>query len=326
MSLTNASSPTALNSLLTAPGKPSLAYMFPGQGAQRVGMARDAYDRFASAREVFETADAVLESPISAVCFEGPEDSLLDTSNAQPAILTSSLAYMVAGLESGLLKDRPSHVAGHSLGQYTALVAAGSLSIEDAVRLVRARGKLMAQAGKERPGQMAAVLGLDEATVLEICEETGAEPANFNGPTQVVVGGTPESVEKASAATRGRGGKVLPVKVAGAFHTSLMASAAEQFASELKAVSFVDPAIPVVSNVTALPLTTAAEVTDDLALQIAKPVQWSETMSFMLNAGVQTFVEFGPGRTLGGMLKRISTDATIVNIDTVEALSAVVDV
>ena len=326
MSLTNASRSTTLKSLLSAPSQQSLALMFPGQGAQRVGMARDAYDRFGGAREVFATADSVLEAPISAVCFEGPEDALTDTANAQPAILTSSLAYLAAALESGTLHERPSYVAGHSLGQYTALVAAGSLSIEDAVRLVRVRGQLMAQAGRERPGQMAAILGLEESAVLEICDETGAEPANFNGPTQVVVGGSVASVDMASAATRERGGKVLPVKVAGAFHTSLMASATEQFATELKSASFADPAIPVVSNVTALPLKTAGEVREDLTLQIAKPVQWSRTMSFMLELGIKTFVEFGPGRTLGGMLKRISTEATILNLDTVEAFSAAVDV
>jgi [acyl-carrier-protein] S-malonyltransferase len=286
-------------------------------------MGKDVAAEFRSARKIFDVAAEAIGIDIAALCFSGPEASLTKTANAQPAILTTALAYLAAALESGSLKERPAFVAGHSLGQYTALTAAGSLSIRDAVAIVRERGRLMARAGTERPGTMAAVLGLDEETVRRICAESGAEPANYNGPTQIVVGGTVDAVEAASAMAREQGGKVLPVKVAGAFHTSLMATAATEFSVRLEATPFSDAKIAVVSNVTGTPLTAAADIVDDLASQVTQPVQWNRSMECVLDQGVDTFIEIGPGRTLSGMLKRIAPSVRMANIDSIETLTAV---
>jgi [acyl-carrier-protein] S-malonyltransferase len=283
-------------------------------------MARDAFDEFGSARAVFSLADQSLGSELSRICFEGPEEDLTSTDNAQPAILAASLSYLAAAMESAALAQRPAFLAGHSLGEYTALVAAGSLSSRDALLLVRERGRLMARAGKTNPGTLAAILGLDEEAAEAICIESGAEPANYNLATQTVVGGTAEAVERAMQMAKARGGKALPVKVSGAFHTSLMATAAAEFASVTDQVSITNPEIPVVSNVTAKPMTEAEEIRRDLREQIMRPVRWRQTVEFLANAGVTRFVEVGPGRVLANMLKRGAPDAEVSSIDSIEAL------
>jgi [acyl-carrier-protein] S-malonyltransferase len=326
MSLNTSVGENIFTPLLDLPLNPRLALLFPGQGSQRVGMGKDVVDAFANAKISFEIGSRSLACDLTSICFKGPEERLTETANAQPAILTTSAAYLAAALAGGAIRERPALLAGHSLGQYTALVAAGSLNLAGAVTLVRERGRLMGEAGRVNPGTMAAALGLDEDAVEQICAETGAEPANYNGPTQIVIGGTPKAIEAASVLVKERGGKVLPVKVAGAFHTSLMASAGEEFAVRLRETAFSDARIPVVSNVTALTITRASEIRHDLAEQVARPVQWNRTIEFMLAAGVDTFIEIGPGRLLSGMLKRIAPGAQVINIDNAEALAAATNV
>ena len=317
-----APAPHYIQSLLAAPTNATLAFVFPGQGSQRVGMGLDACEQFPAAREVFALADATLNTPLSKICFEGPEETLIATDNAQPAILAASLAYLAAAVEAGALPEKPAFLAGHSLGEYTALVAAGSLSVADALLMVRERGRLMANAGETNPGTLAAILGLDASIVEEICAECGVGPANYNLPTQTVIGGTPATVERAMELAKSRGGKALPVKVSGAFHTSLMAPAAEQFARVVDDFTIREPQVPVVSNVTGRPLTDAGDVRRDLREQIMKPVRWQQTIDFLTSAGVTHFVEIGPGRILTNMLKRGAPDAAVRSIDSVEALSA----
>ena len=293
----------------------SLALLFPGQGSQKTGMGLEAYRISKVAREVFEYADSILGEDLSRTCFAGPEAVLTRTANAQPAILTTSVALFAAAIESGALDHRPTVLAGHSLGEYTALVVAGGISFEDALRLVRQRGRLMEEAGQRTPGTMAAVVGLGEDEVREICAVSGAEPSNFNAATQIVVGGTPEAVERACALAKERGGRGLPMNVAGAFHTSLMSAAAGDFKGVLQNVTARDPTIPVMSNVTAREITQASECLSDLAAQIRSPVLWHQSITTMQKSGLLKFMEIGPGRSLITMLKRDAPEATFVSLD-----------
>ena len=299
----------------------ALAYIFPGQGSQNVGMAQDVTESSSSARRFFEMANDVLGIDLTALCFDGPEDELTLTSNAQPAILTASLAILAAGLESGTLNRRPAFMDGHSLGQYTALVATGSLSFEDALRLVRERGLLMEAAGRERPGTMAAIIGLDEATVAGICEESGAEPANYNLESQIVIGGEPADVQRACGLAKDRGGRGLPVKVSGAFHTSLMQPAADKMANVLKATPTAAGIVPVISNVTAEPVAEGEATLTDLQKQIISPVRWHQSINLMLARGVKTFVEIGPGRVLSTILKRHPAEFETITLNSAEAMA-----
>jgi [acyl-carrier-protein] S-malonyltransferase len=303
------------------PAVPPLAIIFPGQGSQKVGMGQDVQDAFSASRHLFALADAASGTNISDLCFHGPADALTATDNAQPAILTTSLAYLAAALETGALPGRPTYLAGHSLGEYTALVASGSLGVADAVMMVLARGRIMAEARNEHAGTMAAILGLVVEVVEQICIQSGAEPANYNGPTQTVIGGTPSAVEKASQLARERGGKALPVNVSGAFHTSLMVSACERFAEVVDSIAILDPMIPVIGNVSAAPLETAEQVRKELRAQVARPVQWNESIRFMTGRGVRTFIEIGPGRALSAMLKRIDAEVVCTSIDSAAALA-----
>ncbi|MFQ5473410.1 MAG: ACP S-malonyltransferase [Dehalococcoidia bacterium] len=298
----------------------TVAYIFPGQGSQYVGMAKDVAESSSSARRIFDIADEILEFALSALCFEGPEDELRATSNAQPAILTASLGILAAALETGALQRCPAFMAGHSLGQYTALVAAGSLRFEDALRLVRERGLLMEEAGRERPGTMAAIVGLDEATVTGICGESGAEACNYNLESQMVVGGEPDAVERARKLARERGGKGLPIKVSGAFHTSLMRPAAEKLRAVLAGTSVAEPMNPVISNVTGEPVGSGDEMLSDLADQIVSPVRWHQSINLMLSRGTKTFIEIGPGEVLTTMLKRHSADFETTTLNSAEAI------
>jgi [acyl-carrier-protein] S-malonyltransferase len=257
---------------------------------------------------VFAETDAALGFPLSRLCFEGPEETLTETANTQPAILAASVAILAAALDDGTIDRRPAFVAGHSLGEYSALVAAGSLEFAAAVRLVRERGRLMEEAGRAAPGTLAAVVGLDEATVEEVCRESGAEVANYNAATQTVVGGPPTAVERACALAKERGGRGLPVKVSGAFHTSLMQPAADAFGAFLAEAAIAEPAIPVVGNVTSAVLTTAADVRDDLAQQVRRPVRWRQSIDLMHAQGVRRVMEVGPGEILTNQLKRSHPD------------------
>lgn len=317
-----APAPRITQAFASLPANASLALVFPGQGSQKVGMGRDVFEHSRAAREVFALADETLNVALSKTCFHGPEDALTSTDNAQPAILATSLAYLAAAVEAGALAERPAFLAGHSLGEYTALVVAGSLSVPDALLLVRQRGRLMAKAGEMAQGTLTAILGLDERTAEAICAESGAEPANYNLTTQTVIGGTPAAVERAMELARERGGKALPVKVSGAFHTSLMAPAAAEFARIVDETPIGSPAIPVISNVTGRPLSDASDVRRDLQEQIMRPVRWQQTVEFLTGAGVTEFVEVGPGRILANMLKRGAPNANVRSVDSVEALTA----
>ena len=290
-----------------------VAWVFPGQGSQEVGMGRDLAEASPAARRVLETADAVLGYPLSRLCFEGPEDTLRQTAYAQPAIFTISLACLEAARElGGLPEEHPAFVAGHSLGEYTALVAAGALDLEEGLRLVQERGRLMQEAAETNPGTMAALIGLDDADVAELCTATGAELCNLNSPGQVVIGGPVEVVEAAVAAARERGAqRAVRLNVSGAFHTSLTAPAAQGMARTVAEASLRDPAIPVVVNGTGLPAPSASDIREELVYQLTHPVRWRESVEFMAGAGVSGFVEIGPGRVLSGLIRRIVPGASV---------------
>lgn len=285
---------------------PASAWLFPGQGAQQVGMGRDLYEAYPEAAAVFDEADAAIGRDLSRIIFDGPDDELRQTVNTQPAILVASLAAWRAATaaEHPALAEAPLCMAGHSLGEYSALVAAGSLTVSEAVRLVQRRGELMQAAGEQNPGTLAAVLGLDEDAVQTVCAETGAELCNLNATGQIVVGGTPEAVERAVAAAEAAGARrVVRLNVGGAFHTSLMQPAAEQMTPVLDAAAVANPRIPVIGNVDAAPLTSADQVRADLKAQIRRPVRWRDTVLAMREMGVDTYVEIGPGTVLTGLAR-----------------------
>ena len=301
----------------------TVAWIFPGQGSQKVGGGRDLYEASPAARRAFQRADAALGFPLSDLCFHGPENILRQTINAQPAIMAVSLACLEAAREACLLTDEPAFVAGHSLGEYTALVAAGALDVEDGLRLVRERGRLMQMAGEERPGTMAAILGLDEETAAALCRETGAQVCNLNAPGQIVIGGTLAAVEAALDLARQRGARrAIPLNVSGAFHTELMTPAVKGMARALEGVALRDPQIPVLANGSARPLTSAGQVRDELLFQLDHPVQWQRSVEYMANAGVDTFIELGPGQVLSGLVSRIVPGARLLSIDGVAAIEA----
>ena len=299
------------------PAAADQAWLFPGQGAQHVGMGRDLYDEIPAARAVFEAADEALGFALSRLCFEGPEDELTRTVNTQPALVAHGIAALVAAIEAGTVTARPAFIAGHSLGEYAALIAARAVGFEDGIRLVHERGRLMQEACDAHPGTMAAVLGLERAQVEAICAEHGAAVCNENAPGNVSVGGTNEAVEAVGEAAREAGAaRVVPLKVAGAFHTPLMASAAEGMAKVLADTPFAAPAIPIVSNVTAQTLTSGDALAGELTAQITSPVLWVDGVRAMLAAGVTSFTEFGPGRVLTGSVGRTERSAELRNVAT----------
>jgi [acyl-carrier-protein] S-malonyltransferase len=296
--------------------------MCPGQGAQKVGMGKDLAQRFPAARETFAAIDDALDAPLSRIMWEGPEDELTLTHNAQPAILAHSAAVLaVAGDRLGYAGA----AAGHSLGEYSAHVATQSLSATDAARLVRRRGELMLEAGRRRPGAMSAVLGLDPAEVAAACRTasvngTVAVPANLNSPEQTVISGDPDAVARAGEGCKARGAKrVVPLKVSGAFHSPLMAPAVEGLAAALGDVAFRDPVYPVVANATGEPIRRAADAIRLLIEQLTAPVRWTDCMraAAALVPGA-VFVEAGPGSVLTGLLKRIVPEARAVTLGTAD--------
>ncbi|MDY6892960.1 MAG: ACP S-malonyltransferase [Chloroflexota bacterium] len=308
---------------LEVKSKPKVAWVFPGQGSQSVGMGYNLYQNSRKAREVFDEADSALQIPLSRLCFEGPGEELRDTINAQPAILTTCVACLRAASEFGL-SLRPSFVAGHSLGEYTALVAADVIDFADAVRLVRERGRLMQQAGKSTPGGMAAIMGLDEASLEEVCLETGAQIANFNSPSQIVISGSREALARSMDLAKARGARrVVPLQVSGAFHSTLMQPAVEGLAKAIEQISFHTPSVPVIANSTAQPLTTPDEVKDELLDQLCRCVRWQPSVKYMVDVGVSTFVEIGPDQVLSGMIKRIDNEVQVLNMSDPESIKAV---
>lgn len=294
-----------------------VVYLFPGQGSQAVGMGRALFESSQAARAVFQEADNALGLSLSRLCFEGPEEELRQTVNAQPAIMTVSVACLRAAQGEGLIDlSTPLFVAGHSLGEYSALVAAGVLSFDEGVRLVRERGRLMQYASLVRPGGMAALIGLDETTLEEVCQQTGTQIANLNSAEQIVISGPREGIAQALDLARVRGArKCIPLDVSGAFHSYLMHPAVEGMAKAVADLHFAPPAVPIVANCTARPIWTVEEVKVELVKQICHPVQWHRSVEYMLQEGVDTFVEIGPGRTLSGLVKRMRKDVTTLNID-----------
>jgi [acyl-carrier-protein] S-malonyltransferase len=309
----------------------STAFVFPGQGAQSVGMGRDLYVASPAARAIFELADATLGFALTRLCFEGPEEALTATENAQPALLTVSAALLASLADSvdvsSVVGRRSSVVAGHSLGEYSALVAAGALDIPTALRLVRRRGELMSEA---REGGMAAIIGIDEVLLEQICREASAEDApvviaNYNSPGQLVISGAGAAVERACALAKERGAKrALPLKVSAAFHSPLMRAAAEGLAAAVAQAAIVDARTPVISNVTAEPLAQADAIRRELIAQVTSPVRWIASVQRMSAAGVDTFVEIGPGSVLTGLIKRIAPDARLVNVSDLASAHALV--
>lgn len=305
-----------------------LALLFPGQGSQAVGMGRDACEVSPAARAVFEAADDALSMSLSKLCFEGPADALVPTEVQQPAILATSIAWLRA-LEERAGTIAPAYVAGHSLGEYSALVASGALDLADALRLVRARGRYMQEAVAPRAGAMAALVGCDAATAEAACEwarrETGeiVEAANFNGPSQTVIAGTAAGVRAAcDAAKRAGARRATALPVSAPFHCSLMKSAADRLAADLAHVAFRDPHPPVVANVTAEPNAAAARIPELLARQVAAPVRFHEMVERLVALGATRVLEIGPGRVLVGLVGRIAPSLERANLGSTGELAA----
>ncbi len=299
------------------------AFVFPGQGAQKVGMGGELLRESAAAQRVFEEADAVLGEPLGRMIVEGPADDLQLTANAQPAIVTVSIAALrVFEERSGF---RPDYVAGHSLGEFSALVCAGAIGFADAIRTTRARGTFMQQAVPAGQGAMAAVVGRQPEDVSAACAQAGqgevVSPANFNSPDQIVISGAAGAVERASRLLSASGAKVIPLKVSAPFHCELMRPAAERLDGVLADVTFAAPRVPVVANVTAEPNSDTARIRQLLVRQVTSPVRWTETVRFLLGQGVRRFIEFGPGNVLAGLIRKTDRDVEVVSAGTPDGVA-----
>jgi len=302
-----------------------VAFLFPGQGAQQVGMGADLYDQSPAARAVYDAADHALNIPLSRICFDGPADDLNDTQWAQPGLLATSIAMLAALQErralAGELPLRPAFVAGHSLGEWSALVASGAAGFTDVLRLVWERGRLMKQAGEQSPGGMAAVMRVPTDQLAALCaaasDETGTVvvPANVNTPEQIVISGAVPALERAMELAKGAGGRVTRLAVSIASHSPLMADAATEFAALIAALDLKDPSVPLIGNISGAPLTTAAALRDELSGQLLSPVQWVATVQMLAEQGVTRCVEIGPGNVLAGLGKRTAPDLPVVGWD-----------
>jgi [acyl-carrier-protein] S-malonyltransferase len=300
-----------------------IAFLFPGQGSQYPGMGRELAHEFPCARRAFEAADQALGFPLSKLCFEGPAEDLQLTANAQPAILAASVAAAEVLSEKGVRAD---FVAGHSLGEYSALVAAGSLALEEAARLVRKRGQYMQEAVPVGQGAMAALLGLEAGKVEEVCREAAREevvsPANFNSPGQIVISGHKGAVSRAVELARARGAKrAILLNVSAPFHCALMKSAGERLAKDLELAPIRDPQIPLVNNVDAELVRSAAGVRDGLERQVTAPVRWNQAMRVLGSEDVECFIEVGPGKVLSGLLRQINSQAQCLRVEDTATLN-----
>lgn len=302
------------------------ALIFPGQGSQDVGMGRDVAEAYPEARRLYQQADEILGLGLSELCFEGPRELLDATANTQPALFVTSLAYVEALKAEGRL-PATAMVAGHSLGELTALVAGGAMGFEQGLRLVRERGRLMKLAGERSPGGMAAVLKMDDADVEQACKEAAAEMsrpvqiANYNSPGQVVISGDTQALDRAIELLRQRGGKrIVPLAVSIAAHSPLMASVVREYRAAVDATDFCLPAIPVVANISARPLLTADEIRDELAGQLTWPVRWTASVQWMIEQGVSKFVEIGPKEVLAGLVRRIDGSVEAHSVGSLDAV------
>ncbi|MEN3037966.1 MAG: ACP S-malonyltransferase [Candidatus Kryptonium sp.] len=292
-----------------------IAFVFPGQASQYVGMGKDLYENSSIAKEIFDKAEEILGFELKRICFEGPEEELKQTKFTQPAIFVHS--YIVSNLLGEKIKA--DMTAGHSLGEYSALVYAGVLSFEDALKIVKLRGELMQKAGEENPGTMAAIIGLDEEKVRQVCEEVKdgiVQPANFNTPEQIVISGEVNAVRKAMELAKEAGAKIVKeLVVSGAFHSPLMESAKDELKNALDEVKFNKPSIPVYLNVTAKPTFDPEEIKNLLYRQITSPVLWSQIVKNMVSDGAIKFYEIGPGKVLQGLIKKIAPSVEVSGFD-----------
>ncbi|MBI4164792.1 MAG: ACP S-malonyltransferase [Acidobacteria bacterium] len=303
-----------------------VAFLFPGQGSQYPGMGRELVDTSPAARQVFEQADAALGFSISKLCFEGPGEDLQLTANTQPAILTVSAAAAAVLNEKGI---KPDFVAGHSLGEYSAYVAAGALAPGDAARLVHKRGTYMQDAVPVGQGAMAALLGMEASAVEEVCREASqgevVSPANFNSPGQIVIAGATTAVGRATELAKMRGAKrAVMLNVSAPFHCALMQPAQDRLGVDLDIVEFYDPAVPVVNNADSHPVRSAAEARDGLKRQVTAPVRWEQSMRVLLAEGVKLFVEVGPGKVLSGLMRQIDRQAECLRVEDSATLQEVI--
>ena len=292
-----------------------VGYLFAGQGSQYIGMGKDLYESFPQAKAVFDKADQVLGFSLSKLCFEGPKEELTRTNNCQPAIVTTTIAaWEVFKSVNNIEPD--SYAAGLSLGEYSALVAAGAIKFEDAVYLVRRRGEFMEEEAGKKPGRMLSVIGLDYAQVKGVCEEASVEIANLNCPGQIVVSGGAENIVKAQGLVKAKGAKLaIVLDVSGAFHSSFMNGASVKLAKELEKIKINIPRIALISNVTAKPALSVEEIKNNLVKQVASSVLWEDSMKFILSRGVSNFIEFGPGKVLKGLMHRIAPESIVKTVE-----------